>query len=659
MKFRRATAGTIRTLVLLAVLAWPACARDRPEDRKLVPLGRARISAIYDLDARPPYAYALERENLRVLDIRDPTRVQEVANLEFEGPRLRSVLHGSHLYLAGFREPLAVVDIADPKVPRWIGEHPEVDGTVSIFLHDERLYVVRKKPGALLLDVLDPRHGSELPVRLATLDLHVDAGPGFEYGGLAHDAGHLYILVRPHEAPQNEILVVDIGDPSSPTLAGRMLLPEGLAYNDLEVRGHLAYLLTRGSWGLAVFRISSTGALEQLGVVTDPRLWFGVDMMLNGDAIYATFKGEALLATFDVGDPRHPRLAHVFAPKDWHAAALGFSMAEDRLYVSGDAGPSSIFDVRDSLSPRYVGRWDYRGGWAADVEFHNQIAVILSRWFGIFLYDFSDPTTPRRLGSYSPGVSFRQVQFAAHRNRALLTFDSHPAELLDLAVPAAPVVLQRFPISEPVTASALTSTHAILGSAAGNVTVIDLQTSRTSTLSLAAPVTDVALHGLRATVAHADGTISVLSLEDPGKPGLIGRTMAVGSVEEGLFTSLALSADGTMAFTIQGAREREDGRVLFAVTDIASSNGPRALGRLEVEIRDYAPQFPILVWNGDVLVGLGTELVRINVADPAAPASTGRFRLKMSMAAEGLARLDDMLVVGAGEDGALVFELPD
>ena len=135
--------------------------------------------------------------------------------------------------------------------------------------------------------------------------------------------------------------------------------------------------------------------------------------------------------------------------------------------------------------------------------------------------------------------------------------------------------------------------------------------------------------------------------------------MAVGSVEEGLFTSLALSADGTMAFTIQGAREREDGRVLFAVTDIASSNGPRALGRLEVEIRDYAPQFPILVWNGDVLVGLGTELVRINVADPAAPASTGRFRLKMSMAAEGLARLDDMLVVGAGEDGALVFELPD
>jgi hypothetical protein len=66
---------------------------------KLTLAGRGRVSAIYDIKAVPPYAYALERGVLRVLDVRDPAAVREVGSLEFERPRTRMLLRYPYLYL--------------------------------------------------------------------------------------------------------------------------------------------------------------------------------------------------------------------------------------------------------------------------------------------------------------------------------------------------------------------------------------------------------------------------------------------------------------------------------------------------------------------------------------------------------------------------------
>ena len=65
-------------------------------------VSRARVSAVYGIEVVPPYAYALERGILRVLDVNDLTDVREVAALELQQPMLRMVLHHPYLYLTGW-----------------------------------------------------------------------------------------------------------------------------------------------------------------------------------------------------------------------------------------------------------------------------------------------------------------------------------------------------------------------------------------------------------------------------------------------------------------------------------------------------------------------------------------------------------------------------
>ena len=128
---------------LLIAHSSPAAAQEASTSDELVPIGRGRISAVYDIDVAPPYAFALERELLHVLDVRDPSNVREVAQLPFDGPRVRSVLKGSYLYLYGFGEPIGVIDVSTPTEPRWLGEAPgsasvgmEIVGQMAYLIHN-------------------------------------------------------------------------------------------------------------------------------------------------------------------------------------------------------------------------------------------------------------------------------------------------------------------------------------------------------------------------------------------------------------------------------------------------------------------------------------------------------------------------------------------
>lgn len=626
------------------------------QESVLEPIGRARISAVYDIDAAPPYAYALERENLRVLDIRDPTSVREVANLEFEGPRARSVLHGSRLYLAGFLTPLAVVDVSNPLAPRWVGEHPDVELTASIHLSDDRLFVVRKRVGGITLDVLEPHSGTEMPVRISSLAIDVDTGPGPEYGGLAFEAGRAFMLVRPAGGARNRILIIDL---TGELLVQRqVLLPTGERYNDLEVRGDLVYLVTRNPDGLATFLISEAEEATLISHVSDPRLWYGADMLLRDDVLYVSTKGSATLAAYDVSDPRSPRLAGVFEPagEGFGAPALGFSVAGNRLYLSGDAGPSAILDVSSPLEPRFVGKWDYHGGWAADVSLEGSVAVIHTRWDGVYVYDFGDPTQPRRLGFH--GGAERQLNFARRGHSVLVAFDGVRAELVDISDPERPAVVGGFGLGSTVSASAITDTHAIVAYRSGGLEIVDREEpDRRRWVDTTHPITDITATSGRALIVDNEGSLGVLDLREPSSPSLtapsgVSRGARVRSAR------LAVADDWRTAFVALGEPYSDDGSVWIGVFAIQPDSAPRILGELLIAQPDYAPEFPIVLSGDELILGLGTDVVRIDVTNPERPQIRGRHSLRMTMAIEGLAVMGSFLLVGAAEDGVLVFELP-
>src|SRR5688572_9882797 len=81
-------------------------------------VGHGRVSAVYDIEAAPPYAFALESGLLNVIDVRNPAAVREVGSLAFDRGRSRMAMRFPYLYLTGFSEPLGVVDISTPTKPR-------------------------------------------------------------------------------------------------------------------------------------------------------------------------------------------------------------------------------------------------------------------------------------------------------------------------------------------------------------------------------------------------------------------------------------------------------------------------------------------------------------------------------------------------------------
>ncbi|MGI9065543.1 MAG: hypothetical protein ACR2HX_03965 [Pyrinomonadaceae bacterium] len=419
---------------------------------ELTLVGRGRVSAIYDIKAVPPYAYALERGVLRVLDVRNPSAVREVAALELNSPWSRMALRHPYFYLTGFGQPVGVVDISNPIKPRFLTRLLDLDGTMhdGFEMAGNIGYVLRRAKGSssprestpLLFDVLDLMNYPARPQRVGNLDLGVPL-TGFEYGGLAHADGRAFVLVtRAGVRSPSKIIVVDVRVPDKPRIARTMLLPEGKQFRDIEVRGDLLYLLQAGSGpqqasGLAVYRMRAEGEPELLGEALTPQLSLPIDLIVHGEVVYATFKVGSILAAFDVSIPRAPRITHTYTQKGPWSAGLGMALVNNRLYVAGDNGPSPILDVSEPRVPRLLGRWEYEGGSVSDVILEGRLAILIS-FSNLLFFDVSDPRAPRRLGrhegvpSYEPDDWQWNVVAAAGGARVFVAYETIPAQWLDI-----------------------------------------------------------------------------------------------------------------------------------------------------------------------------------------------------------------------------------
>ncbi len=657
-------------------------------------VARARVSAVYDIVVVPPYAYALERGILRVLDVHDPTAVREINALEIESAWYKLTLHHHYVYLTGFGQPMAVLDISQPTRPRWVGELAELDGTMNdgFEMAGDVAYLVRHAKGdvsaaegvPLLFDVLDLADPAN-PLRLGSLDLGVRVrtvgGPG-----IAHVDGRVFILQR------NQIIIVDARVPARPRIERVLPLPEGKGFVDVEVRGDLLFLLQqRPEHGLAVYRIREEGEPELLGEAFDTRLLIPMDLIVRGDVVYATFKAEVDLAAFDVSNPRDPLLIYTYTIEDLWAAGLGMTIVDDRLYVAGDGGPTPIFDVSEPQAPRYLGRWEFEGGWVGDVLRTDDLAILTQVGGGIVVYDVVNPRAPQRLARYQASRLYGpeswqwNVVAAVNASQLLVAYERLPAELIDISDPTQPAVQGRFTPRGLVHAIVLTPKYAVLGyrnasdwwlsTSGGGIEVIDLSNPRdlsaVAAIDLNKAVTDLALSQNRLVATHPDGSLTIVDICDPTQPTILSRLIGSGSAgvcSSGRVARIALSVDGDLAYIVQRDimdMESASGNPYFGqgtltVVDLQEITAPRVLGQLDFERRNIW-DLSHAVCGNRVIIYTGNILI-VDVTNPAQPTvlEDHPFQPGQLWVGDwvGLALDDKHLYLGAAEDGLFIYRLP-
>ncbi len=219
---------------------------------------------------------------------------------------------------------------------------------------------------------------------------------------------------------ENGIAMVDISNPSSPTILGSYDT-DGFA-RDVAMSGNYAYVAD--GIGLVIVDISVpssptlTGTYDTIGFAT------GVTVSDNyayvADDGKGIFDGSNGLAIVDISDPSSPTLAGTYDA----IYAYGSAVSGNYAYVADYSG-LVILDVRDPSVPVLAGSYFSNGD-------SNGVAVsgnytYVADGSGVFIVDVSDPSSPVYMGNYDGAHAYNVAMddnyaFVADSSNGLVIF---------------------------------------------------------------------------------------------------------------------------------------------------------------------------------------------------------------------------------------------
>ncbi|MCP4165773.1 MAG: hypothetical protein GY759_07745, partial [Chloroflexi bacterium] len=194
------------------------------------------------------YAYVAIGWRLAVFDLTDPSYPVLVGRSDLRsGDYYLLEVEGDYLYAltsTGFR----IYDISDPETPHFLNELVDLKG-VEFQVVGGYAYVIAD--GLTIVDVRDPYR----PLVIGRCrgvggrDLHISNNYAYLASG-------------------QQLWVVDIVDPTAPTIVNQVLLPSGVEATSIHITGDLALLgsMPYGSGGsLLLFDVSDPLDIEQIG----------------------------------------------------------------------------------------------------------------------------------------------------------------------------------------------------------------------------------------------------------------------------------------------------------------------------------------------------------------------------------------------------------
>jgi len=320
----------------------------------------------------------LSTDGLQVVDVSDPvapTLTGMVANPLHE-PWLGVAAIAGHGLAAAFDHGIRVIDATDPSTPAEVAAIDSPGVNRNAVYSDGVLYIAAFQRGLRGVDVSDP----ETSVDLAFLDL----------GGQVLDvavAGDLVVAVG---GPP--LTVIDVSDPSSPTIVGSD--PTAFGGEAVELVDGLAYVAFY-SFGLRVFDLSSPASPMEIGELDlGSHMWR--EIVVAEGYVYLG-GGDSGVEVIDVRNPANPvSVANI--------PTMGNGMAVNRSrLLLGDLLDLRIFDVRNPSIPVELGSYPTTNliwvvGLSGSVAY---LSVGYSGFTRVEVVDIGNPHEPTAMGQYS------------------------------------------------------------------------------------------------------------------------------------------------------------------------------------------------------------------------------------------------------------------
>lgn len=400
---------------------------------------------------RGSYAYVVAGyHGMEVFDISDPTRPARMGAYETGAYTSDVALLGTYACLTVESE-LVLIDVSDPGNPQRVSgiEFPNLLKQVVV-LEPDAVVVV----GAGQLKKIDLSNSME-PRHVAAFD-----GRGWANKVVTVD-GYAYLADGP-----GGFRILDVSDPSAMKQVSRQILTSSSF--GVAMSGSYAYVADQIG-GLEVIDVSNPTRPERVGA--QKVRWWATAVAVSGSYVYLNdarwwpdvssdhrYGGEVWI--IDISDPPNPKRvggydpngspnaialsgAHVFVGVARHEVPDGGSSGRDR-------GELQIVDVSDPANPQMVGGHSTEG-WITGVTWsghhvyvteHRRDLETSSGLGHLLIIDVSDPTAPRRVGTWETSgpadavTVLGDTAWLAQGGAGLEVLDM--LEVLDISDPARP-----------------------------------------------------------------------------------------------------------------------------------------------------------------------------------------------------------------------------
>jgi hypothetical protein len=490
--------------------------------------------------------YVVGNQVVQIIDARTPALPAEIGRFRARDNVNHIQVVGSLMYLVESVSGVEIVDVADRSRPMLFGRYEQQAYITCFFVVGNMAYVANGFFNQLtMLDISNP----SVPIARGTFTLPIPEQTVFWRVVVAGNRVYLDALANTQSGTQPRLVTLDISHPEAPLLIGNAELPLELA----AVVGNVAYLIGDGQ--LQLFDISdpahpvARGSFSgKLGVIADI-------VQANSDRLYL-LDDLAVFKVLDVANPGNPTVLGSYASPPGLKFPFRIQVAGDTAYVLSRG--LQVLDITNPISPTVRGY--YPSEYALMLQVAGNHAYLDKNLSALDLLDISNPGLPTLLGSLAIGP-VQAVDEAGSRAYILTAVEEacdkfcvlrHNAlAIVDIGNLAAPQLLgkaQLFDASSSVAGGvAVSGGYAYVGWGDG-LRVVDVGNPATPAVRASLPIADginaIQTVGDLAYVAGTGG-LKVLSLADPLKPTLLGRTGSLGDFVYSIQVQGSLAIVGT------------------------------------------------------------------------------------------------------------------
>jgi PGF-pre-PGF domain-containing protein len=422
-----------------------------------------------------------------------------------------------------------------------------------------------------------------------------DAVKPIEIGRVTTSSDFYYPVISGNYAylinDKNGLEIVDITNPSSPTLAGSYDTP---TLSAIAVSGNYAYVTDYDN-GLMILNISVPSSPVLVGSY-DTDIVQGISVSGN----YAYIVGGGL-EVVDISDPSSPTLAGRYDTE-----GSDIVVSNNYAYVANEDSGLVILDISDPSSPIFTGIYAMNGSW--DVTLSGNYAYIsvynhINNSAYLEIVDISDPTAPAFTGNYNISGPI-----AVAGNYAYIANWDEGLTIIDISNPSVPTFVDSsFVDINTAFGIVVEGNYTYLANGNGFV-IVDTSNASTPTLigsyDSEYSIEDIAVAGNYAYLIDYWNGFVIVDVSDPSSPAFVYSNYT--------YNALGVTIEGNYAYVATA-----DGLAIFNINDPSS---PKIVGNYEIKdsvdiavIGSYA--YLVDYWNG---------LVILDITNPSAPTFEGK-----------------------------------